>query len=86
MKIVSYSKWIWTKIDIWFKLYAANLILFLMGILSNHPYDVIFLSLFLINLIIFIGALVKEMFDESYSLFEKEQNKFLETLKNSDKK
>lgn len=86
MKIVSYAKWQWNKIDLWFKLYAANLILFLIGILTEHPFNILFLSWFMINLVFFVGVLIRDHFKESYHQFEKDQNQLLKIIKDSDKK
>lgn len=86
MKIVPYLKWHWKKIDIWNKCYFASLCLVPAGMFSPNPYNLIFSTLVLVSMSFLIGWLIKDHFKFSYGEFEKEQQKLIETIKNSDQK
>lgn len=86
MKFLPYLKWRWNKVDIWDKLYTANLLLVPVGLFFPKPYNLIAFSLFFVNMSVLLVWILKDHFKFSYGEFEKEQNKILEVLKNSEQK
>lgn len=87
MKIWSFLKWQWNKMEFWMKSYLFAMFMIGVGVATNNPSSKYFFYLGICILCFWgIKWFIVDELKRSYGEFKKEQNNLFSAIKNSDRK